>query len=184
MALYFKGANPTADLCVFATIDGTMKVMVIRRAQNSPAEGGKLALPGGFVDTRAQAGEYWAPGLEEPIDAATREAQEETGAILDSQRLKLIGIFEGAGRDPRDSESSWTKAHAYGILLDPSEAPLSLNPGDDASEAYFEDLDVVLGASLAFDHKKILLQALLSLGIPLPEGVSRSSVSPIKSRQP
>jgi 8-oxo-dGTP diphosphatase len=62
------------------------RLVLIRRG-NEPFKG-RLALPGGFV------------GKDETVEQAVlREAKEETG--LDSEIVRLIGVYSDPGRDPR-----------------------------------------------------------------------------------
>lgn len=109
-------------------------VVLIRR-KNPPFKG-SYALPGGFVEE------------DETVEAAcAREAKEETG--LDVQQLRLVGVYSAPGRDPRGRTVS---------IAFLAEADIAgLQAGDDAAEA--ELVDNWQEEELAFDHKKILLEA-------------------------
>jgi 8-oxo-dGTP diphosphatase len=121
-----------ADTVVFDKHD---RLLLIRR-KHAPFKG-RYALPGGFV-------EYG-----ETVEAAaTRELREETGLKAKSQRL--IGVYSDPKRDPRGH----TVAVAYLMTVDAA-APKA---GDDASSAAF--VDDWRGKKLAFDHNKILSDAL------------------------
>ena len=122
----------TADAVVFDEHD---RLLVIRR-KNAPFKG-RYALPGGFV-------EYG----ETVETAAKRELREETGLEAKSQRL--IGIYSDPKRDPRGH----TISVAY-LMTVRAAAPKG---GDDALSAEF--VADWRGKKLAFDHNKILADAL------------------------
>jgi 8-oxo-dGTP diphosphatase len=72
------------------TVDGIIlydnKLVLVRRG-NEPFKG-RLALPGGFVEK------------DETVEqAVVRETKEETG--LDTEIVRLIGVYSDPGRDPR-----------------------------------------------------------------------------------
>ena len=96
------------------------------------------ALPGGFV-------EYG----ERVEDAAIREAKEETG--LDVKLLRLVGVYSDPNRDPRGH----TVTTAF-LALGTGE----LKAGDDAKEVHVVPVEKALKLPLAFDHEKILRDAL------------------------
>ncbi|ASJ05847.1 NUDIX domain-containing protein [Thermococcus pacificus] len=96
------------------------------------------ALPGGFVE--------YGERVEE---AAVREAKEETG--LDVRLLRLVGVYSDPGRDPRGH----TVTTAF-LALGTGE----LKAGDDAKEVHVVPLEEALKLPLAFDHEKILRDAL------------------------
>lgn len=110
-------------------------VVLIRR-KYPPYEGG-FALPGGFVEED-----------ENVEEACIREAKEETG--LSITNLSLIGVYSNPGRDPRGR----TVSCAYLAQADLT----FLRAGDDAAEA--ELIEDWQKEELAFDHKKILMDAL------------------------
>jgi len=124
----------TADGLLF---DGDRVLLVQRR---NPPHRGRLALPGGFVD-----------GGESTEDAAVREVREETG--LATEVVGLVGVYSEPGRDPRGP----TCTAAY--LLE--RVGGRLRAGDDASAARFVPLREAMRRRLAFDHDRILADALL-----------------------
>lgn len=118
------------------------EVLLIRRAR-SPYRG-RWALPGGFVD----------PG-ESPIDAASREAEEETRIQVSG--LQKIGLFDEPGRDPRQRH---VQSHAYAAVGDFPDG----QAGDDASDTRWVPLAQTDGMRLAFDHAAILGRAVEAMG--------------------
>jgi 8-oxo-dGTP diphosphatase len=155
---FYRGANPTVDLVVFREGANGKEVLLIQRKRGT-VEGGKWAIPGGFINTNAQQGEAWKAGAETPLDAAVRELGEETGLhITDSLKrsIKRVGVYEGGGRDPRDSGESWSRSHAFTVTL-PKGVVDSVHGSDDASAARWFPLNRL--PLLAFDHAKILKDA-------------------------
>ncbi len=128
----------TVDTVVLAEVGDARRVLLVRRAR--PPFQGAWALPGGFVD----------PG-ERVALAAPRELAEETGVRLESERLRLLGVYDTPGRDPR----GWTVSVVYLAQLE-SERPAG--GADDAAEARWFDADEL--PPLAFDHAAVLADAL------------------------
>lgn len=158
---YYKGANCTVDL----VIKYQNRILLIQRKAGG-VEGGKWAIPGGFIDTDAQRGEEFRFGRETPKEAALREVQEETNLDLSTvpdigSRLKEVGAYEGNSRDPRDNEESWSKSYAFTITLqDEDGIDFSKMRGmDDASDAKWFSIDKI-PTNMAFDHAKIIRDAL------------------------
>lgn len=159
------GANPTADVVLLRRDGDTVRVLLIRRDLDAPSEGGKWALPGGFVATDAPRGEAWRPGRESTLDAALRELREETGLDLaeHAAALSLLGTYEGGGRDSRDRASAWSRTTVFAGWLPDVLRSAPLAGGDDASDAQW--IDVRSRPSLAFDHERILQDALAVVGV-------------------
>ncbi|NPV61808.1 MAG: NUDIX hydrolase [Methanotrichaceae archaeon] len=110
--------------------------LVLIRRDNPPFEG-CYALPGGFVEVG-----------ETVEEAAKREAREETG--LDIELLGLVGIYSDPGRDPRGHVvSAAYLAQGRG----------EMKVGSDARSVAVFSLDDL--PSLAFDHQKIISDALI-----------------------
>lgn len=155
---YYLGANPTVDLVI---INPQNEVLMIKRADDSPACAGLWALPGGFIDTVSKKGQPWVEGLETPEQAAIREVQEETNLTLNNPNLTFVGIFEGNGRDPRDNEESWSKSYSFLYKISTEEySSQSIVGTDDASEAKWIDVNMVQNMKLAFDHNEIIKTAI------------------------
>lgn len=121
-----------ADCVVF---DPQGRLLLIRR-RNPPFQG-QYALPGGFVENGETAEQ-----------AAARELAEETGLAATS--LSLIGVYSDPGRDPRQ--------HVISIAYLVRVADFLPRAGDDAAGAEF--IADWQGETLAFDHNKIVADAL------------------------
>jgi len=156
----YTGANPTVDLVVFREGDNGLEVLLIKR-RTGAVEGGKWAIPGGFVNTTAKAGGEWKNGTTESIaDAAVREMEEETGLKITGELrrgMRSVGIYKGGGRDPRDSERAWSISYAYTVTI-PRGMGKGVRGTDDASDAKW--FSVKRLPRLAFDHKDIVTDAL------------------------
>jgi 8-oxo-dGTP diphosphatase len=126
----------TVDVVLFCHEGERLEVLLIKRARE-PFKGA-WAFPGGFVDQDEK--------LEQ---AAARELKEETG--IEGVRLEQLGAFGDPGRDPRGHTISIV---FVGLLDSRVEAAGS----DDADEARWHS--ALRPPRLAFDHKKILRQAL------------------------
>lgn len=125
----------TPLLTVDALVIYEEKIVLIKR-KNPPYEN-MFALPGGFVE------------VGETVEhAVIREAKEETG--LDIEIIRLLGVYSDPNRDPRGHTVSVCFITAgYG----------DLKAGDDAKDAKL--FDIYSLPELAFDHKKIIEDAIL-----------------------
>jgi 8-oxo-dGTP diphosphatase len=134
--------GPDGRLRHALTADGVLfdgdRVLLVRR--KNPPDRGRFALPGGFVE-----------GHESAEEAVVRELREETG--LATAVVGLVGVYSAPGRDPRGP----TCTAAY--LMERTGG--RLRAGDDASAARFMALSAARGQRLAFDHDRILADALL-----------------------
>lgn len=132
-------ARLTADVVLLAAReDGQQCVLLIRRGWDPYA--GRWALPGGHVDAGEQA-----------ADAAHRELVEETGLV--GHGLTLVGVYAAPGRDPRGRYVTFAYA---ATLIGPPPVPTA---GDDAAEARWWPLVQVDPEQMAFDHARILADA-------------------------
>lgn len=138
-------AHLTADVVLFGTnASGELHVLLIKRRW--PPHAGAWALPGGHLDTG-----------EDPRTAARRELLEETGITVRDPELTLAGVYAGPGRDPRGRYVTF----AYTALL-PDVLGMLPNPkaADDAAEARWVPVTDLPNLSLAFDHGRIIDDAL------------------------
>ena len=151
--LFHAGANDAVDVVVlrYAVDEQTEpELLLVRRHDDAPAENGRFAIPGGFV----------LPGESLPA-AAVRELAEETGLRIAQEDLGQVGMIEGNGRDPRDTEERWVRSHLFVVHLRPRERAntSTLVAGTDTSRAFFIPLSR-RPQCLAFDHDQLLTMAL------------------------
>jgi 8-oxo-dGTP diphosphatase len=134
-----EGSRPRPMLTVDVVVltDAQMPEVLLIQRGNPPFRG-RWALPGGFVEER-----------EPVVRAAPRELAEETG--LRASDLRLLGIYDTPGRDPR----GWTVSVVY--LAQIAER-VDVAGADDASDARWFACDAL--PELAFDHPIILADAL------------------------
>jgi len=119
--------------CVVVNSDGC--VLMIRR--KNPPYRGQFALPGGFVD------------VGETVEAAARRELFEETAVR-PRKLTLIGVYSDPRRDPRGHTCSvafWAKVGRAKAMA-----------GDDAASVAW--VANPLRAKIAFDHRKIVADAL------------------------
>jgi ADP-ribose pyrophosphatase len=131
------------DLVILTLRESRLQVLLIERGVEPYR--GALALPGGFLNHEA----------EDLLTAAHRELAEEAGLGPDRIHLEQLGIYGDPGRDPRGRVVSV----AYLAIAPRLPEPVA---GTDASQAWWMPVDQVLSgtASLAFDHRQILLDGL------------------------
>ena len=161
------GPNPTVDLVLVYN----NKILLIKRGSGG-SEANKWAIPGGFIETSAKKGEPFRMDNELPKQAALRELEEETGLDLTStsdigSRMREVGVYEGDQRDPRDNEKAWSRSHVFALILTDKDGidVDSARGSDDASEAHWFEVNK-LPSQLAFDHEKIIQDALSKLRKP------------------
>jgi 8-oxo-dGTP diphosphatase len=154
---YRPGPNPTVDNVVMRDGESGPEVLLIRR-KDGTAEGGKWALPGGFIDSDSKKGEPFKPGKETPEQAALRELTEESGLDLQSiqDQVKKVGTFDTRGRDPRDNAEAWAVSDAFSVKLPKDMADAYVQGRDDADRAEWVPVSELKNRELAFDHASIL----------------------------
>jgi len=169
--LRYSGENPTSSAVVTRMIDGQQQVLMIKRGDNA-SEGGKWALPGGFVDTESKKGEAFKSGKETELAAAIREVKEETGLDLSGVGQNMIeglGMFDRTvNKDPRNTKTSWVSSHMFGFQIDP-ELGDTVEGTDDASDAKWftiDELNNLQANEIAFNHEEVLISQELRMTTP------------------
>ena len=132
--LYIKRPLLTVDAVITAE-DG--KLVFIRR-KNPPYQS-SWALTGGFVE--------YGETVEQ---AVMREVKEETGLIVEIK--KIIGVYSDPDRDPR--------GHTITVSFLTNKIGGYPRADTDASEVSFFTPEEAKDLDLAFDHQKILKDAL------------------------
>ena len=156
---YITPDGYTSDIAIF-TIQSYKKeekappvmklsLMLIKRAEkdkegNPNVEGGKWAIPGGFVDANHK---------ETAFEAAKRELKEETN--IDGLHIQHFGVYDRIGRDPR----GWMISNAFYAVV-PEELVEQRKASDDAAEVELFTMEEVFKLDLAFDHRQIIEDAL------------------------
>jgi ADP-ribose pyrophosphatase YjhB (NUDIX family) len=135
----------TADLAIFALLDGALHVLLIKRRE--PPFSGAWALPGGFIHVDEDA----------DIEAAARRIlQAKTG--IAAPYLEQVQSFGSTTRDPR----GWSVSIAYMALI--SADFVQLVSGANAADVQWRPISLdSMAANLAFDHGTILTAALQRL---------------------
>ena len=132
--VYIKRPHLTVDAVIIAE---NGKLVFIRR--KNPPYKGYWALTGGFVE--------YGETVEQ---AVIREVKEETGLHVEIK--KIIGVYSDPERDPR--------GHTITISFLTEKIGGYLRADTDASEATCLTPEGALDLDLAFDHHKILKDAL------------------------
>lgn len=131
--------NLAADVVILSIRDHRLEVLLIRRGK--PPFEGELAIPGGFLEEG-----------ENLLQAAERELREETALDGLSPLLEEVGTYSDPDRDPRGRVVSVV---FVAMVPDP---PLA-QAGGDAAAAQWTPVDRALSEPLAFDHHRILSDA-------------------------
>ena len=130
------------DLAVLTVRSNALQILLVERGIDPYR--GMLALPGGFL----------ASDAEDIDEAAARELTEETGLTAQGMHLEQLRTYGAPGRDPRRR----VVTVCYLALVPDLPMPVA---GTDASGAAWIPVDKVLRrqSNLAFDHKKIVVDA-------------------------
>lgn len=148
----------TVDFVVFALVEETLKVLLIKRKHDPFAE--SWAIPGGFLE------------MDEPVEAAVRRELLEETSLDYKGPVAPIGVFGAPGRDPRGR----TISLAHATVIRP---PLpEVGGADDAAEARW--LEPRAASPLAFDHDAIMEAALTWLGRDVLEGQAGLAILPLQ----
>ncbi|WP_334077822.1 NUDIX hydrolase [Paenibacillus sanfengchensis] len=147
----------TADIAVFTILSTKadmfkppvmdLHIMLIKRSMTDSEgrpniEAGKWALPGGFV-----------AHTETAFQSAARELKEETG--VEDIHLEHFGVYDTPGRDPR----GWIISNTHYAIV-PEHQLANRQANDDASEVELFSVKEVLNLDLAFDHARIIKDAI------------------------
>jgi 8-oxo-dGTP diphosphatase len=125
----------------------TLRLMLIQRsdknAEGEPnIEGGKWALPGGFIQPTEMA-----------IEAAKRELEEETAVT--GVHIKHFGVYDHPSRDLR----GWIISNAHYAIV-PESQLASRKAADDAADVRLFNQQELKDLEIAFDHRQIIEDAL------------------------
>ncbi|MCA3121419.1 MAG: NUDIX hydrolase [Rhodocyclaceae bacterium] len=133
------------ELAVFAVREGTLQVLLARRADAPHA--GRWALPGGVLRV----------DLDASLEAsAQRVATERLGAPL--PLLRQLCAVGGPQRDPR---APWALSVVYRGLV-PADAP-DFSAGKRIEALAWRAIDEAMSAPLAFDHAALVGEAVRSM---------------------
>lgn len=139
----FKKPSVTATVVVFRRNADNLFVLLGKRSPNSDAYPNMWCLPGGFLDVDEETTE----------DCAVRELREETGLMVDKERLTLFHVSSHPETDPRCHVVNV----CYKLYLTDYECRY-MNAADDISELEWRDAFSI--QPLAFDHNDILNRAI------------------------
>jgi 8-oxo-dGTP diphosphatase len=129
----------TTDVAVTAAYDTQRFILLIRRAKD-PFEG-KLALPGGHVETKDCGS----------AKAAIRELKEETGLDIPVHLLELFAVLDEPNRDPRGP----TVSAVYRLNVMPKMLEFA-KADSDAAEIVIRELSTLEPEEMAFDHYEVI----------------------------
>lgn len=132
-------AVDVALLTVRAGADGRGRLQVLLQRPDAPGTEDRWALPGGRVLD------------DENLDAAARRFLRDVGGVAEPAHVEQVRTYGEPGRDPRARVVSV----AY-LALTPAPA----DPPPTRREARFFDVDEVVETPLAFDHERLVADAL------------------------
>ena len=130
----YKKPSITVDIVIFSEFSDENKKFILIKRKNKPFKD-YWAIPGGFV-------EYG----ETVENAATREANEETGIEIELKRL--FDVYSKYDRDPR--------GHFITIVYLATGNTNDMKAGSDAEDTRLCSFEDLSSLKIAFDHEKIL----------------------------
>jgi ADP-ribose pyrophosphatase YjhB (NUDIX family) len=153
--LHHLGPNPAADAVLTHGTGQRALVLLVRRRDT-----GQLAFPGGFRETDPATG-----ALEDPLRAALREAEEETGVRVDAAETRVLHLGVAYG-SVRNTDNAWIENCALHISLPESpHGPPPAEGRDDARSAGWFPVRSVDPASLSATHAFCLRRLRKALGV-------------------
>lgn len=176
----FIPGRQTVDLAftVHSPTSGKNYALIGRRDLTKLDFPGAWAIPGGGIEE-----------FESPIEAAIRVFRAETGlgmTLTDntgepatvrlhlpcepSAELHFIGIYASPDERINGTRGGGSQCFAMHIESEPETLIPLLCSTHDMEELVFVDVDIVHSLTLAFDQKRMLLDALVHLGIPHDNG--------------
>jgi len=120
-----------------------VKILLVTRG-NEPYKG-FWALPGGFLEMH-----------ETTAVAASRELLEETNVSINPKDMRLVGVYDRPGRDPRGRVISIAYASPILYIED-----CELRAGSDAAKVGW--VPICTASEISFDHDRIIDDAIHSI---------------------
>lgn len=135
----YEYERPSITTDVIVHRDG--KVLLIRR-KNEPYKG-MFALPGGYME------------MDETLaESAARELREETGIVVEPDKLEFMAFGDNPKRDTRGR----VVTAFFRINVDSDTRAIA---GDDAEDIEWLDFDLLKNMDIAFDHKQFILSSIV-----------------------
>lgn len=153
---HYKYPRPavTTDCVIFGFNGKDLKILLVKRGEpkpgDIPAYPGFWALPGGFL--RVEADQYGEADYD-ALHSAKRKLEEETS--LKDVYIEQLRAYTDRGRDPRE----WVITIAYYALIWLTEDVI-VQAGNGTAEAKWVNIEEVQDMRLAFDHNKIVDNAI------------------------
>jgi 8-oxo-dGTP diphosphatase len=142
--IYLRPSS-SVDVVIFTIQDDRLKVLLSRRKE--PPFRGLWGFPGGFID----------PGLDASLEACAHRTLAKKARVK-TPYLEQLQTYGDNARDPRD----WVLTVVYFALV-PYESISNELVGNEAEAKLFTVVDDHVNQRLAFDHKRILKDAVRRL---------------------